>query len=132
MKISVFFLMLFLILVFQNPGTVWAQEHAPDFLRLGTQAFRNKQYDMAISYYNSAIDEDTNYWPAYQALGTLYYIKKNYKEALKNFQKAFDLNPDSEPLRKFVSYLRVKQGQSPLPMATPTPVFKMPQAVPAQ
>jgi tetratricopeptide (TPR) repeat protein len=96
---------------------------------MGTQAFQHKQYEMAISYYNSAIDEDMNYWPSYQALGTVYYYKKNYKEALKNFEKALELNPESAPLRKFVNALRVYLRLPPLAAPTPTPVFTMPQAV---
>lgn len=108
---------------------LFAQEHAPDYVRMGTQAFEKKQYDLAISYYNSAIDEDITYWPAYQALGTIYYMRKDYKEALKNFQKASELNPDSDPLRKFVKGLRAYLRLPALPDPTPTPVFRMPQAV---
>jgi tetratricopeptide (TPR) repeat protein len=117
---------LFLLAV---PAVLFAQEHASDYVRMGTRAFEKKQYDLAISYYNSAIDEDMNYWPAYQALGTIYYIKKDYKETLKNFEKALELNPDSETLRKFVAGLRAYMHLAPLPTPTPTPVFRMPQAV---
>jgi tetratricopeptide (TPR) repeat protein len=96
---------------------------------MGTRAFEKKQYDLAISYYNSAIDEDINYWPAYQALGTVFYIKKDYKDTLKNFEKALELNPDSATLRKFVNGLRTYMHIAPLPTPTPTPVFRMPEAV---
>ncbi len=124
--------LLFIFLVaayFLTPTTLCAQQHAPDFVRMGTQAFHNKQFDMAISYYNSALDENVDYWPAYQALGTVYYYKKNYKEAEKDFEKALELNPDSAPLRKFVNALRAYLHMPALPAPTPTPVFTMPQAV---
>jgi tetratricopeptide (TPR) repeat protein len=126
-EICFFFAGLGLFLV---PAPLSAQAHAPDFVRMGTQAFHNKQYDMAISYYNSAIDEDMNYWPAYQALGIVYYYKKNYKEAEKNFEKALELNTDNPSLRKFVNGLRAYLHLPALPAPTPTPVFTMPQAVP--
>ena len=129
MKWSFIIIMVVFFIGLKTP--VFAQMHAPDYVRMGTQAFHNKQYDMAISYYNSAIDENIDYWQAYQALGTVYYYKKNYKEAERNFEKALELNPDSAPMRKFVNALRayLHMPALPAPTPTPTPNFSMPQAV---
>ena len=78
---------------------VFAQAHAPDFVRMGTQAFHNKQYDMAISYYNSAIDEDIDYWPAYQALGNRLLHQKKLQGSPEEFSESVRTQSHNEPLR---------------------------------
>lgn len=46
-----------------------------------------KEYDLAIPYAVKALEIDNNYRPAYGELGHAYNASKQYKEAIKQFQK---------------------------------------------
>ncbi len=89
-----------------------------------------EKYDLAVEYYNSAIDDNPDCWQAYVGLGNCSYYQKKYKESLKNYEKALKMDPDNSELVKFVQFLRAKIGPSALP--TPTPVSPaLPAGLPA-
>lgn len=102
-------------------------DHYPQYMQMGNQAYNDQKYDLAMEYYNSAIDDKSDCWQAYVGLGNCYYYQKKYKDSLKNYQIALKIDPDNGELVKFVQFLRAKVGVTARP--TPTPTF-VPQALP--
>jgi tetratricopeptide (TPR) repeat protein len=110
-----FFLYLFLVV----NGIASAQnDHFPQFMEKGNRAYNDQKYDLAIDYYQSAIDDKEDCWQAYVGLGNCAFYLKKYKDALNYYEKAYKLNPDNGELSKFVYYLRNKLAVAP----TPTPI----------
>jgi tetratricopeptide (TPR) repeat protein len=110
-----------LLLVFIAGFTAQAQaqnDHYPQFMEMGNRAYNNQKYDLAVDYYQSAIEDKDDCWQAYVGLGNCAFYRKKYKDALKNYEKAYKINPDNSELARFVAYLRSKLGAAP----TPTPV----------
>ena len=85
---------------------VFAQDHYPEYMQMARKAFDSGKYDLAIAYYESALDDKHDYWPAYQGIGTCFYLKGRKKEALKAFEKALKINPGNARLAAFVENLR--------------------------
>ncbi len=107
-------------------------DHYPQYVEEGNRALDGEKYDLAIEYYNSAIDDNSDCWQAYVGLGNCYYYQKKYKESLKNYEKALKMDPDNSELIKFVQFLRAKVGTSTVPAPTPTVVSQaLPSGFPA-
>ena len=73
----------------------------------------SKRIDMAIRAFQGAIKEKPNEAEAYNYLGTSYYRKRDYENALPNFQNAVNLD-DTEPtyLHNLVmAYLKIGKTQ---------------------
>jgi tetratricopeptide (TPR) repeat protein len=90
-----------------------AQDHYPEYMQMALVAYNNKSYDLAISYYHSALEDKPGHWPAYQGIGSCYYMKGNKKAALKAFEKALKINPRNTALAAYVQALRRELGASP-------------------
>lgn len=119
---------LFLLWV-ASPARLHAQnDHYPQYMEMGNTAYNGQKYDLAMEYYNSAIDDNPDCWQAYVGLGNCYYYQKKYKDSLKNYEKALKMDPDNSELVKFVQFLRAKVGVLAAPTPTPTAI---PQALPA-
>lgn len=112
---------LFGIALFLGSGVLSAlyaqNDHYPQYMEMGNRAYNGQKYDLAIDYYQSAIDDKDDCWQAYVGLGNCAFYQKKYKDALKYYEKAYKINPDNSELQKFVYYLRNK-----LAPPTPTPV----------
>ena len=119
------FLPLFLLLagfLLLIPVRTWAQnDHYPQYIEMGNQALAAEKFDLAIDYFTSAIEDKDDCWQAYVGLGTCYYYKKKYKDALVNYEKALKINPQNQDLTRFVQNLRLKLGIRPTPTRAPTP-----------
>ncbi len=110
-------------------GAALAQnDHYPQFMEMGNKAYNNEKYELAMDYYNSAIDDNPDCWQAYVGLGNCFYYRKKYKDSLKSYEKALKMNPGNSDLMKFVQFLRGKVGLLAVPTPTPTAI---PQALPA-
>jgi len=92
---------------------VLAQDHFPEYMKMARQAFDAKKYDLAIGYYESALDDRNDYWAAYQGIATCHYYKGRKKDALKFFEKALKFNPGNAQLKAFVEALRKQLGAPP-------------------
>jgi Tfp pilus assembly protein PilF len=68
----------------ENPQNKWA------FYYLGVTSDKLGKLDDAEKYYSEAIDIDSDFSEAYNALGVVYSKQKKWKEAIKNFQKALE------------------------------------------
>jgi tetratricopeptide (TPR) repeat protein len=111
---------LFLFWALSMGAVAYAQnDHYPQFMEMGNRAYNNQKYDLAIDYYQSAIDDKDDCWQAYVGLGNCAFYQKKYRDALKNYEKAYKINPDSAELARFVAYLRNRLGVVPTP--TPAP-----------
>ena len=63
----------------------------------GTDIFRQGLFEGAVPHYTTAIQLDPNYADAYSSRGGLYSILGQYEDALQDFEKAIQLDPDSGP-----------------------------------
>ena len=60
--------------------------------------------DTAIYFMKNAIEIDPNKADAYKFLGTVYYIKKDFKKAVKIFERAVQLDPKDERMSNYLKY----------------------------
>lgn len=59
-----------------------------------TEALEKKNYDQAISLLRQIVETDANDFPAWNELGTVYFIQENYAEAEKAYSQAIARHPD--------------------------------------
>lgn len=97
---------------------LWAQnDHYPQFMQMANTAYGSQKYELAIEYFQAAIDDNSDWWPAYVGLANCYYAQKKYKDALQNYETALKMHPDNPTLSRFLDAFRRK-----LNTPTPTPV----------
>src|SRR5580700_4147512 len=72
-----------------------AQDQSAQYLQAGNTFYSQKSYDQAIRYYQAATQMNANSWQAYQGLGGCYYAKGDNSNALVNYQKSLDINPNN-------------------------------------
>ena len=66
---------------------------ATDWFQKGYNAYVNKEYDKAISFYLKAIELDPDYADAYVNLGVTYKNQGNNIKAIESYEKAIELDP---------------------------------------
>jgi tetratricopeptide (TPR) repeat protein len=71
----------------------------------GLEQAKNRNYQEAISSFESAIQQDKNYVPAYVALGGSYFTVLKFKEAGAQWEKAIALDPKSKEAYVGIGYL---------------------------
>ena len=69
------------------------------------------QYDKALQDFNSFINIDTNAAVGYANRASVYYLKNDYQAALKDFTKAYQINPTSKHLLNPISHMLFATGQ---------------------
>ena len=62
--------------------------------RRADEASAKKRYDLAISLLHQLVESDPADFPAWQALGTAYFIQKNFAEAEQSYLQALKRHPD--------------------------------------
>lgn len=70
-------------------------------------AASNNQYDMAIDQYKKAIEIDLNYSLPYKLLGDLYRKVGRGQDAIIEYKKYLELEPNSEHKNKIETYIRL-------------------------
>jgi len=84
------------LLIACSSSRVLAQnDHYPQYMQMALVAYNNNHYDLAITYYESALDDNVDWWPAFLGLGNCYYAKGKINEALKNYSQALKMHPDN-------------------------------------
>lgn len=96
-----------------------AQDQATPYYNAGNTYYGQKNYDMAIRYYQAAVQFNPNMWQAYQGMGNSYYAKGDKANALTNYQKSLSINPNNPQLSQFVQVLQPQVGTAPPPAANP-------------
>jgi len=96
-------------LTFQDK-TLATSTKAEIYYFIGRNYDHLKNYDQALFYNQKAIQLDSNYSSAYDAIGMLMIKQEKYKEALPFFEKELSLIPDSEnnPLSSYPYYYLAK------------------------
>lgn len=82
----------------ENPKNKWA------YYYLGVTSDKLGKLDDAEKYYSEAIDIDSNFSEAYNALGVVYSKQQKWKEAVKNFRMALENNLYST---RYIPYLNM-------------------------
>ena len=67
---------------------------ATDWFQKGYNAYVNKEYDKAISFYLKAIELKPDYAEAYYNLGLAYKNQGNLTKAIESYKKAIEVDPD--------------------------------------
>ncbi len=94
----------------------WAQDMSAQYYAAGNTYYAQKNYDLAIRYYQGAVQTNPNSWQSYQGMGNCYYGKGDSANALVNYQKALSINPNNPQLASFVQSLQAQAG-TPAPAA---------------
>jgi superkiller protein 3 len=68
---------------------------AEEYFTKGTNAYENKFNELAIEYFQKAIEINPNNAEAYYNMGSAYDDLKNYDEAILCYQKALEINPNN-------------------------------------
>jgi tetratricopeptide (TPR) repeat protein len=58
------------------------------------QAIRRKEYDQAIITLRQIVESDPNDFPAWERLGTVYFIQKKFEEAETSYREALKRHPN--------------------------------------
>jgi tetratricopeptide (TPR) repeat protein len=95
---------------------------ASQYLSTGNIVYAQKDYAMAVRYYQAAVQMDPNNSAAYLGLGNSYYSLGQKDQALIAYQKASALDPNNIQLSSFINTLKNQLGNSPAltPASKPT------------
>jgi tetratricopeptide (TPR) repeat protein len=104
-----------------------AQDLSVQYFQAGNTYYSQKNYDLAIRYYQGAAQGNPKLWQAYQGMGNCYYAKGDTNNALTNYNKALSLNPNNPQLSQFVQSLQAKVGASPAATAVSSPTPSSPR-----
>ncbi len=80
----------------------------------GTDYYKKKQYDKAISHFQDTLRLDPTFAYAYRGLGTCYALQKQMDKAMQSYQRYIDLKPDAPDaaqVRKLIEDYKKNKGQ---------------------
>jgi len=84
-----------------------------EYFTYGVGLYDESKFSEALQYFEYCIGLDPDNIEAYQYLGNSHYNLGNYNEALVNFQKVLELNPEDESIKAFVEQLKASMvGQA--------------------
>ncbi len=80
---------------FSTTGMNW--EAADSFSKMAMEFWRNQNYPYCIKIAQKALEIDSGYAPAYNAMGMSYKELKQYAKAIPAFEKTIELNAEAHP-----------------------------------
>jgi tetratricopeptide (TPR) repeat protein len=80
----------------------------------GLQLYQQSRYEQALERFQQAIDENLEFWQAYQMVGYCCFELHQKDEAIKAFEESLDLNPNNSKLSKV--YKDLKSGALDVPV----------------
>lgn len=90
----------------KNHADQYNFEDESELNQLGYKLLRRKQVKAAIKIFQLLVQEFPEAANPYDSLGEAYLLDKQYKQALKNYQKAFELNPKNKHAKKMIQRLQ--------------------------
>ena len=87
--------------VFRNSGTTKSDYYTKSRYGIGYAYYNTKEYDKALPHFKAYVEavgaSDPNYYDALLRLADLYYVSKNYNEALKQYERVIaSKSPDRD------------------------------------
>ena len=82
------------------------------YYQAGNRLYLEGQYLLAKPYYEAVVKEDPTNWKAYQALAGCDYRIGLKAEALKNYQKSLDNNPNNPDIQDFMKTIASQQSSA--------------------
>ncbi len=67
--------------------------------------------EIAIGYYETALQLDPSMFWAHYSLGAIYQKQEKYDQALTKFQTSLSINPESYPAHYYIGEIYLKQGK---------------------
>jgi len=91
-----------------NTGTNIQSDDPEILTHLGIIAIVNKKHEIAIEYFEEAIELKKDFYPAYQYLGNVYYLLNKNQEAVNNWQLAQQYGSQGKYLNYFIGVANFK------------------------
>lgn len=111
MKVGAALKTVFLFCVLSMTSEVYGYT-AADYTKAGLQFYNQKNYAMAIRYFNAALSMTPPDPRALQVRANCYYFLGQYQSALADYEKILAQSP-SGPVSQFVQALRAKMAAAP-------------------
>lgn len=93
--LTLYLILIICIMCFSYLPTYAEKEAAPGYTNLGYAYITVQKFDEAIASFKKAISINRRYTPAWSALGSMYEVKGDYKEAIKAYEKLLRLDPET-------------------------------------
>ena len=68
-------------------------EQTKDFLKLGRDAYRKKEYSRADDYLTRVAEQHDDFADVFNMLGVIYHDRGLFSKAQQNFERALAINP---------------------------------------
>ncbi len=75
------------------------------------QAVQKEQYELALGYYDCAIELDSTRTDAYEQRGAIYFQEENYEASLADYQRVMNEQPDNADAVFRVAYSLQETGE---------------------
>ena len=99
-KCWVVVIVILLVSQFAISSAAEVPKKAVKLVKKADEAFQKQKYDKALEAYNNAVQLAPEYAAAYFGLGRLQLTQKNLPEAVKNLEKAVELDPENAEAKK--------------------------------
>ena len=94
-----------------NPLLIATPKSAFEFVENAKIYFQKTEYEKAVKVLEKAISIDSNYAPAYFAMGINYEILGEAKKAKEMYQKTLELKPGLENVKMRIENIKVKSDE---------------------
>jgi tetratricopeptide (TPR) repeat protein len=81
------------------------------FYDLGVIEQGRKNWDLALAYYQRAIDQQPDYWPAWNNMGNTFFTMGQQTRAVDCFDRTLRLNPDYWPAQYNIAIVHYLSGR---------------------
>ena len=107
-RLSIFFLLSLLLTIAAPAAPPDAKAHVQmtDQTALAAASFHDTTATAAIEVFRWNVDLHPEAWNAYDSLGEAYMRSGEREQAIQNYEKSLDLNPDNDNARQMLEKLR--------------------------
>jgi hypothetical protein len=88
-------------------------ESADDYYHSGLTDYQAGKWEEAVSYLVGAVQQNPNYWQAYQLLAYSYYHLNDIPKCIQNGEASLQINATNPTLQTFVDKLKTQNMSAP-------------------